>query len=226
MPATILVVDDDDDLRDLIVLTLKEAGYRVVQASDGPKALDAYHAHQPDLVILDIGLDGMNGLEVCRQMRTFGDVPIVFLTSRDSEVDQLVGFAAGGDDYVTKPFSPRVLVARVGTVLRRNGGTTTDCPTYVVGDLRLDIGGRTCEYGGQEIHLTRTEFDILATLMEDPKRVVTRDAIIQAVWGPWYGDQHPVESHISRLRKKVRDAGGPAIAEAVRGVGYKLGMAA
>ena len=223
MTARVLVVDDDDDLRALVALTLREAGYLVVEAADGPQALEAYHSQYLDLVVLDIGLGRMDGFEVCRRLRSLGEVPIVFLTSRAEEVDQLVGLAAGGDDYIIKPFSPRVLAARVANVLRRTGRDVADCPTYEAGGLRLDLNGRNCEYDGQAIHLTRTEFEILACLMEDPRRVVTRDALIKSVWGPWYGDQHLVESHISRLRKKVLDAGGPWVGQAVRGVGYKLG---
>lgn len=224
MSACILVVDDDEDLRALIALTLEEAGHRVIQAGDGAEALDAYHAHQPALMVVDIGLGAMDGLELCRRIRSFGDVPIMFLTSRADEVDQLVGFAAGGDDYITKPFSPRVLAARVGSVLRRNSGAAAERSVYEAGPLRLDTAGRTCEYDGTEVELTRIEFDLLACLIQNPKRVVTRDALIEAVWGPRYGDEHLVESHISRLRKKVRGVGGADVVKAVRGVGYKLGV--
>lgn len=223
MGASVLAVDDDDDLLELISVTLTEAGYKVSQAHDGRQALASYHERPPDLMIVDISLGDMDGLEVCRRIRAVGDVPIVFLTSRADEVDQLIGFAAGGDDYVTKPFSPRVLVARVGSVLRRTNGAPRDQSVSEVGALRLDSAARACEYDGQEIELTRTEFDILACLMQNPNRVVTRDVLIETVWGPWPGDQHLIESHISRLRKKVGIAGGPDVIKAVRGVGYKMG---
>lgn len=223
MSTMVLVVDDDPDLRELITLTLTEAGYRVVGAADGPQAIDAYHRHQPELLILDIGLGAMDGLELCRRIRTLSDIPVVFLTSRAEEVDQLIGLAAGGDDYITKPFSPRILAARVGTVLRRHRAVPSNRTLFEVGLLRLDTEARTCEYDGHDLALTRIEFEILLTLIENPARVVTREALIDAVWGPWFGDQHLVESHISRLRKKMSSAGGPAVPQAIRGVGYKLG---
>ncbi len=224
MSETILVIDDDPDLRDLVTVALGEAGYRVVGAADGPAGIAAYHGHRPDLVVLDIGLGAMDGLEVCRQLRTVGSTPIVFLTSRAEEIDQLVGFAAGADDYVTKPFSPRLLVARVGSVLRRGSATEPEPTRFEVGPLTVDTESRVATVNGTELELTRTELDLLVTLMENPRRVVTRDMLLERVWGSWYGDDHVVEVHMSRLRSKVKAAGGPRIGVAVRGVGYKLGV--
>ena len=224
MSETILVIDDDADLRGLVSLALGESGYRVVEAQDGPAGINAYHAHQPDLIVLDIGLGSMDGLEVCRQLRAVGTTPIVFLTSRAEEVDQLVGFAAGADDYVTKPFSPRLLVARVGSVLRRGAGTEEVKTRFDVGPLSIDTEARSTTVNGTELDLTRTEFDLLAILMENPRRVATRDMLLERVWGSWYGDDHVVEVHMSRLRSKVKAAGGVRIGVAVRGVGYKLGI--
>jgi DNA-binding response OmpR family regulator len=224
MTETILIIDDDEDLRSVASLALTEAGYKVMEAEDGPSGVAAFHSRQPDLVVLDIGLGAMNGLEVCRQLRAVASTPIVFLTSRADEVDQLVGFAAGADDYVTKPFSPKLLVARVGTVLRRGSGDFAKS-RFEAGPIVVDTGERSAIVNGTELVLTRTEFDLLAILIENPRRVVTRDVLLEGVWGSWYGDDHVVEVHMSRLRRKVREAGGPRIGIAVRGVGYKLGIA-
>jgi DNA-binding response OmpR family regulator len=221
---TILTIEDDADVRDLISLALTEAGYRVVAAADGPGGIAAYHANRPDLIVLDIGLGAMDGLEVCRQLRAVGSTPIVFVTSRAEEIDQLVGFAAGADDYLTKPFSPKVLVARVGTVLRRGTGTEPVRTTYEAGPITADTETRIASVDGTELDLTRTEFDLLVMLLDNPRRVVNRQAMLEEVWGSWYGDDHVVEVHMSRLRTKVKAAGGPRIGVAVRGVGYKLGL--
>ena len=224
MSQTVLVIDDDDDLRELVVVALGEGGYRVVGAGDGAAGVAAYHAHQPDLVVLDIGLGAVDGLEVCRQLRASGNTPIVFLTSRADEVDQLVGFAAGASDYVTKPFSPRLLVARVGSILRRGTAALEQKTRFEAGGLTVDVETRTAEAGGVVLDLTRTEFDLVAMLIENPRRVVTKDALLDRVWGSWYGDDHVLEVHMSRLRRKVRMASGLRIGVAVRGVGYKLGI--
>lgn len=225
MSEKILIIEDDADLRCLASIALAEAGYKVTEASDGASGVTAFHAHQPDLVVLDIGLGSMDGLEVCRRLRAVASTPIVFLTSRADEVDQLVGFAAGADDYVTKPFSPKLMVARVGTVLRRGPGEVTRT-RYEAGPIAVDTQERSAIVAGTELDLTRTEFDLLAMLIEHPRRVATRDLLLEGVWGSWYGDDHVVEVHMSRLRRKVREAGGPRIGIAVRGVGYKLGVTA
>lgn len=225
MSETILVIDDQQDIRALLGFALKEAGYRVVEADSGPAGIEAYHAHQPDLILLDIGLGSMDGLEVCRQLRAFTAAPIIFLTSRADEVDQLVGFAAGGDDYVTKPFSPKVVLARVSSLLRRQQrGTSEEKTRYEVGPLSLDVDTRVAKLNGEAIHLTRTEFDLLTAMMESPDRVCTREMLLQRVWGEWYGDSHVVEVHMSRLRNKITAAGGPKIGVVVRGVGWRLGI--
>jgi DNA-binding response OmpR family regulator len=225
MSETILVIDDQADIRALLSVALKEAGYRVVEADSGPAGIEAYHAHQPDLILLDIGLGSMDGLEVCRQLRTVSVTPIIFLTSRADEVDQLVGFAAGGDDYVTKPFSPRIVVARVSSMLRRNQRPDAEEKTrFEAGPITVDVDAREARLDGEPLDLTRTEFDLLVALIENPSHVVTRDSLLQRVWGDWYGDSHVVEVHMSRLRNKVKKVGGPSIGTAVRGVGYKLGV--
>jgi DNA-binding response OmpR family regulator len=220
---TILVIDDAPDVRALLGVALTEAGYRFVEAESGQAGIAAFHAHQPDLILLDIGLGSMDGLEVCRQLRGVTSVPIVFLTSRTDEVDELVGFAAGGDDYITKPFSPKVVVARVGSLLRRSQRTETRT-RFEVGPLSLDVEARVARLRGEEIHLTRTEFDLLTAMMENPERVCTRELLLDRVWGEWFGDTHVVEVHMSRLRNKVKAAGGPAIGVVVRGVGWRLGV--
>ena len=224
MTETILAIDDDADVRDLVSLALTESGYRVVTASDGPAGIAAYHAHQPDLIVLDIGLGSMDGLEVCRQLRAVGSTPIVFVTSRADEVDQLIGFAAGADDYLAKPFSPKLLVARVSTVLRRSQGTEQPRTRFEAGPITADTETRIASVGTTDLDLTRTEFDLLVMLMDNPRRVVNREALLEGVWGSWYGDDHVVEVHMSRLRSKIKAAGGPRIGVAVRGVGYKLGL--
>jgi DNA-binding response OmpR family regulator len=222
---SILVIDDADDVRALLAFALRDSGYRVVEADSGPTGIEAYHAHQPDLIILDIGLGSMDGLEVCRQLRAVSSAPIIFLTSRTDEVDQLVGFAAGGDDYVTKPFSPKVVVARVGSLLRRRQRPElTERTRFESGPIVVDTQARSVLVNDEPIHLTRTEFDLLAAMIENPERVCTREMLLERVWGEWFGDTHVVEVHISRLRNKIKDAGGPAVATVVRGVGWKLGV--
>jgi DNA-binding response OmpR family regulator len=222
--STILVIDDDPDLRDLVDATLRAASYRVVQAADGPSGIAAYHAHQPDLVVLDIGLGDMDGLEVCRALRAHGSTPIVFLTARADELDELVGFAVGADDYVTKPFAPRLLLARVSSVLRRARTDPEDRTIFETGPIRVDLESRTATADGATLQLTRTEFELLAALIENPRRVIPRETLLERVWGEWHGGDHVVEVHLSRLRSKVRTAAGVTVGVAVRGVGYRLGL--
>lgn len=225
MAETILVIDDSADVRALLSVALKEAGYKVVEADSGPAGIEAYHGHRPDLTLLDIGLGSMDGLEVCRQLRAVSSSPIIFLTSRTDEVDQLVGFAAGGDDYVTKPFSPRVVLARVNSLLRRNSRDDNEVQTFFhAGPVTVDTATRVATLNDEPIELTRTEFDLLSILMEHPDRVVTRATLLERVWGEWFGDTHVVEVHMSRLRNKFKKAGGPPVGAVVRGVGYKLGV--
>ena len=223
MTATVLVVDDDDDLRSLLSIALRDAGYHVLEAAGGVAALDLCTRGDPDLVVLDIGLSDLDGLEVCRRLRSSANIPIVFLTSRADEIDQLVGFAAGADDYITKPFSPQVLLARITSVLRR--ARSAELAESVTWDgLTLDLAARIANVDSAPVDLTRTEFELLTVLMENPRRVVPRDELVERVWGSWFGDDHVLEVHLSRLRAKVRQAGGPRIAVAVRGVGYKIGV--
>jgi DNA-binding response OmpR family regulator len=225
MSESVLIIDDQADVRALLSVALRDAGYTTIEAESGPAGIDAYHAHQPDLVLLDIGLGSMDGLEVCRRIRAVSSAPIIFLTSRTDEVDELVGFAAGGDDYITKPFSPKVVVARVGSMLRRQQFIAPQEKTrYEAGPLELDTEARTTRLNGELVHLTRTEFDLLVALMENPERVCTKDMLLERVWGEWYGDAHVVEVHMSRLRNKIKEAGGPKVGVVVRGVGWRLGV--
>ena len=224
MGAVTLVVNDDVELRALICESLRDSGFYVVQANGGFEALEAYHSHHPDLVITAYKNSDMDGLELCRRLKSFGNVLVLFLTSHSAEMEQLLGFAAGADEYMLKPFYPKVLVARVQSMLRRSIGNPLTQTLMTVGPLSMDTEARTTVFEGTEVSLTRIEFDLLAALMESPRRVVPKHELIENVWGSWQGDGHAVESHLSRLRAKVKDAGGPSLGIAVRGVGYKLGL--
>lgn len=225
MTNTVLVVEDDAALRSLIAESLMEAKYSVVKAATGKDALQSFHEFQPDMAILDIGLDDIDGLEICRQIRSFRNIPIIFLTARDSEIDQLQGFASGGDDYITKPFSPKLLNARVDAIVRREAGPKSEKTRFVAGPLELDLERHLFTVDGVPVRLTKHEFDLMKQLIHSPDRVITRDELIKNAWGDWFGDTHIIECHISRIRSKVKKVGGPYIFKAVHGVGYQLGLA-
>ncbi len=220
----ILIVNDDKELSSLVASTLQKEGFRTLEADSGFAALEAFHAHQPDLVILGARHVDMDGLELCRRLKAFKQVMILFLTSHTEEIDQLSGFAAGADEYMAKPFYPRVLAARVKSMLRRHIDAIESDTVLTVGSIVLDQDCRTVAVRGTEINLTRIEFDLLAVLMEKPKRVFSREELMMRVWDGWHCGGHVLESHLSRLRSKFRDAGAPTVAVAVRGFGYKLGM--
>lgn len=224
--ARVLLVEDDPILRDLYSTALSESGYAVSTASEGQAAIEAFHAQAPDLVLLDIGLGtkSIDGLEVCRQLRRFSDRPIVLLTGRAEEADQLVGLLVGADDYLIKPISLRLLTAKVAAVLRRGrGDLAEEGPTQLgADDLLVDLESRRVTVRGTPVDLTRIQFDLLAALAENPDRVLTRDQLVERVWGEWYGDDHHLDTHLSRLRSKVSAAGGPRVASVVRGVGFRL----
>ena len=226
MSASILIIDDDTDVRALARLALIEGGLDVSEAHDGPSGIAAFQSVNPDLVLLDIGLGAMDGFEVCRRIRAASSCPIVFLTSRVDDIDQLVGFAAGADDYVGKPFSPRVLTARVHAVLRRESvGRGEIAPNVLeVSPIRVNVDGRQASAGDVTLDLTRTEFDLLVALMERPRQVLSREQLLESVWGSTFYDGHVVEVHMSRLRAKVLAAAGVSIGVAVRSVGYRLGL--
>jgi two-component system, OmpR family, response regulator len=230
--GTVLVVDDDPHIRDVLRFALAKAGFDVVEAGDGAEALERFESVRPDALVLDVLMPGSDGIEVCRRLRARSDVPIVFLSSRDDEVDRIVGLELGGDDYVTKPFSPRELVARVRAVLRRSsaageakGGAASDASPRVLehGRLRLDADRHEVRWDGRLVELTATEHGVLRTLLGFPGKVYTRDEFIDAVWGHGYSVSYrTVDSHVRRVRQKIAEAGGQAL-ETVHGVGYKLG---
>jgi DNA-binding response OmpR family regulator len=224
--ARALVVDDAPEFRELVSTVLRREGFVVRSEADGPAALDAAREFAPDVVVLDIGLPGMDGVEVCRQLRTFTDAYVVMLTGREEEVDKLIGLSVGADDYVTKPFSARELVARIRAMLRRpRGGAVADPKTVRrLGDLELDIAAREVRVEGEVVALTRIEFDLLDALSERPRVALTRTQLLQQVWGPsWFGDDHVVDVHVSKLRQKLGDdPRRPRYLRTVRGVGYRL----
>jgi len=216
----VLVVEDERSIADLIRLYLAQAGYGVHVERDGIAGLEHVRTLRPALVLLDVGLPGMDGIEVCRQMRVQDDwTPVVFVTARDDEVDRVLGLELGADDYVTKPFSPRELVARVGSVLRRTTGATGGS-ALEVGPVRLEPSSRKVTIDGREITLTATEFDLLAALMRRPGMVFTREQLLSTVWGAAdYGSSRTVDVHVAQLRAKLGD-GSPLRTH--RGVGYSV----
>ena len=223
MTATILVVDDDPAIAEMLTIVLQGEGFNTVVVGDGIDAVAAARAHEPDLILLDVMLPGMNGNDVCRQVRSESTVPIVMLTACTDTVDVVLGLESGADDYIQKPFKPKELVARVRARLRR----TDESPSGVVhiGDITLDIPGHMVKRDGREIQLTPIEFDLLQKLASRPKQVFTREELLEEVWGyPHSSDNRLVNVHIQRLRSKIeRDPENPQIVLTVRGVGYKTG---
>ncbi|GBD10628.1 Alkaline phosphatase synthesis transcriptional regulatory protein PhoP [bacterium HR23] len=222
---TLLVVEDEATLRETLRYTLTRQGYRVLTASDGPTALETAHTHKPDLVILDLILPGMDGFEVCRLLRRQSSVPILILTARDEEVDRVLGLELGADDYVTKPFSMRELVARVKALLRRASMAQQERPRILQSaDLLLDPEGRKATLGGQPLPLKPKEFDLLAYLMAHKGKAFSREHLLTAVWGYNYtGESRTVDVHIRWLREKIeKDPANPVRIITVRGVGYRF----
>jgi len=225
--GTVLVVDDEPTIVEVVSRYMERAGYETLTAGDGPEALRLAGQHDPDLVVLDVMLPELDGLEVMRRLHD-GDgrpVPVILLTARGEESDRLAGLRRGADDYVVKPFSPAELVARVDAVLRRAAPPTAEAePPIEVGPLRIDPGMRTVELDGGEISLTQREFDLLAFLAASPGQVFSRDQLMEAVWNfPFYTDTSTVTVHVRRLRAKLGDdPGEPRFIETVWGVGYRL----
>ena len=220
----ILVVDDEPKIRRIITSYLAEEGFDIVEAADGETALDLAAA-EPDLVILDVGLPGIDGIEVLRKLRTRSDVPVMLVTARAEETDRLIGLSVGADDYVTKPFSPRELVLRVKAILRRSlsvSGSTGDAMRF--DGLNVDFAAHTVAVDGTELELTALEFDLLVALGSEPGRVLTRRQLIDQVWGwDFFGDERIVDVHIRNLRSKLGDdPTDPRFIATVRGVGYKF----
>jgi len=217
--GTILVVDDEPNIAELIELYLKREGYHVVQAASGEAAVRAVAEHRPRLVVLDIGLPDIDGLEVCRRLRQTSTVPVIFLTARDGEVDRVVGLELGADDYVTKPFSPPELVARVKAVLRRADPATT-AEIIQIADATIDLGRREVRVRGDVIPFTTREFELLQFLAEHPGLALSRQQILDGVWGfDWFGDERTVDVHLAQIRKKLD---GAVRIDTVRGIGYRL----
>ena len=228
MPRRILIVDDDPHIRQLLGFALGKAGLDTIEAEDGEAALAAVAARAPDLVILDINMPRMDGLETCRRLRAQSDVPILFLSSRDEEIDRVIGIELGADDYVVKPFSPREVTARVQAILRRAAtrGPGGECAggRIVHNSLSIDGEGWRAAWNGTDVPLTVTEFATLRTLASAPGRVFSRDAIIDHVHGPGFAvTDRTIDSHIRNLRAKFAAVGATTLIETRAGIGYALG---
>jgi DNA-binding response OmpR family regulator len=223
--ATVLVVDDDPTVREVVATYLRRDGLEVLEADDGPSALESDDRHDPDLVVLDLMLPGLDGLEVFRRLRARrGGVPVVMLTARGDESDRVLGLEVGADDYVAKPFSPRELVLRVQALLRRTASAQPAAAQeeLVDGDLQIDVRGRTVTRGGQSLALTAREFDLLRHLVATAGTVWSRTQLMHDVWGWEYGDESTVTVHVRRLREKVEtEPGNPCRLVTVWGVGYR-----
>lgn len=223
MKKVILIVDDEEEIVGSVSDYLREAGYRTIPALDGKSALSEFDKGEPDLVILDLGLPDISGIDVAKEIRRRSQVPIVMLTARSQETDRIVGFELGADDYVTKPFSPRELVLRVQALLRRISGPTAPAPIRI-GDLVIDLVGREVLRDGRALDVTPTEFDLLAFLVRRPNRVFTRLQLLKEVQG--YTTPalvRNIDNHIMNLRRKIEpDPSAPRIIKTVYGVGYKL----
>lgn len=225
MARTILVVDDEPTLRETLAEALEADGYAVVQAGDGRAALEQFRSHPPDLVLLDLMLPELSGLEVARQIRAESSVPIVMLTARDAELDKVVGLEMGADDYVTKPFSLRELSARVRAVLRRGESSGTALPPHVeLGAVQVDLPGHRVMRNGAEIPMKPKVFELLAFLLRHPGQVMSRDQLLEQVWGYDYpGETRTVDVHVHWLRSAVEpEPTSPTLIQTVRGVGYVL----
>jgi DNA-binding response OmpR family regulator len=220
-----LVVDDEPPLVQVVTGYLAREGFDVVTATDGEAAVAAAREHGPDVIVLDLMLPGIDGVEACRRIRTFSDAYIIMLTAKSDEVDKLVGLSVGADDYLTKPFSPRELVARVRAMLRRPRAAAPGPDVRRFGELQIDPAGREVRVGGDPVDLTRTEFDLLDTLSAQPRVAFSRRQLLEHVWsGDWYGDDHVLDVHIGNLRHKLGDdATAPRYIRTVRGVGYRMG---
>jgi two-component system response regulator MtrA len=222
-PSRILVVDDDQSIAEMVGIVLRGKGFEVITSADGPSALETFARQQPDLVLLDLMLPGMDGIEVCRRLRRDSGVPIIMLTARTDTADVVEGLEAGADDYLTKPFEPEELVARIKARVRRVEAPSTEQLT--VGDLTIDVEGHEVRRDGEIIPLTPLEFDLLTQLARKPWQVFTRDVLLRDVWGYRHSaDTRLVNVHVQRLRSKIEhDPENPRIVVTVRGVGYRAG---
>lgn len=224
MNETILVVDDEPKIVQIARDYLEGSGYKVLSSGDGAQALAIARQEKPDLIVLDLMLPGMDGLDVCRSIRKESDVPIIMLTARVEEVDQLIGLELGADDYITKPFSPRTLVARVRALLRRASGDLLQAETLEFGDLAIDTQRMQVNLKGEEVHLTRSEYILLETLVKHPGQPLSREQLLERLHGVVFdGVDRSVDSHIKNLRRKIEeDPSDPVYIQTVYGFGYKF----
>jgi DNA-binding response OmpR family regulator len=221
-----LVVDDEPPLVKVVASYLEREGFEVATAGDGERAVQLARELAPDVIVLDLMLPGIDGIEACRQIRTFSDAYIVMLTARVEEIDRIVGLSTGADDYVTKPFSPGELMARVRAMLRRpRTGPERPPSERRFADLEIDAEAREVRVGGQPVELTKIEFDLLDVLSAEPRVVFSRERLLERVWGgEWFGDDHVVDVHIANLRSKLGDdPRSPRFVRTIRGVGYRMG---
>lgn len=220
--GTVVVIEDDPHIADLVDLYLRRDGYRVLLARDGAQGLSLIGQEEPWIVILDVGLPGeLDGFDVCRRIRAEGNLPVLFLTARDDEVDRILGLELGADDYLVKPFSPRELVARVRAILRRTRDVTPPQDVVGIGDLEVDLRRREARRAGEAVALTTREFDLLAFLSGNIGLALSRQQLLDGVWGAdWYGDERTVDVHVAQLRKKLGESLPLAT---VWGVGYRFG---
>lgn len=224
MSRTILIADDDEQIRDVLRIGLSQGGFDVIEAADGAQALRMAQREAPVLMILDIGMPEMDGLEVCRELRKTSAVPVLFLTARGDEIDRVVGLELGADDYVAKPFSPRELLARVRAILKRTGVSDPVQAMLRRGVLVIDADRHLCRVGQQDVSITAREKDILVRLMVRPDHVVSRPALVDQVYGTnIHVSDRTLDSHLRNLRKKLADAGCPDAIETVHGVGIRMG---
>ena len=221
-----LVVDDERPLVEIVQTYLEREGFEVLVAYDGEQAVEAARSERPDLIVLDLMLPGIDGIEACRQIRAFSDAYIVMLTAKAEESDVIIGLSTGADDYLTKPFSPGELVARVRAMLRRPRSVEPgDDSVRRFGELELDAAAREVRIGGSPVDLTRLEFDLLETLSAEPRVAFSRTQLLERVWGSdWFGDEHVVDVHVANVRRKLgEDTAVPRYVHTVRGVGYRMG---
>lgn len=227
MPRRVLVVDDDPHIRQLLAFAFAKAGMEVSEAGDGEEALESAAKALPDLLVLDITMPRLDGLEVCRRLRATSEVPILFLSSRDEEIDRVLGIELGADDYVTKPFSPREVVARAKAILRRTAprvAPVAEADMLQQGALSLDTQGWIARWNDAEVALTVSEFTLLKALAAAPGRILSRDQLIDQLHGPGFAiTDRTIDSHIRNLRRKFAEAGGADVVETRAGVGYRLG---
>lgn len=228
-PRVAMVVEDDPDIGALLETTLASHGFVVKRASSGVEALTILSDVRPDVITLDLGLPGLDGVEVCRRLRYSTDAYILMITARDAELDRLLGLEVGADDYIVKPFSPREVLARINAMFRRPRGGPSElvgsdnASRLSHGQLEIDELAYRTTYDGSDLLLTPTEFQLLACLLREPERVQTREALLAEVWGQeWAGDTHLVEVHVGNLRRKLEKASGRKIIGTVRGVGYRM----